>query len=66
MEKLTTIRVELAKRELQQKDLAQAVGVSDTTISSLVNKQKRRIDLKVASAIANFFGKKISDFAEFQ
>lgn len=64
MEK-TSIRIELAKKEMQQKDLARALSLNENTLSAIINRKKKTIDLKLAKSIADFFGKKIEDFKEF-
>ena len=65
MSRLKTRIHELRKEhKVQQKELAEAVGVRRETIVNLEN-GKYNPSLKLAMDIAHFFGKKVEDVFEF-
>lgn len=65
-EEKTTIFLERAKRRVSQEELANSVGTSNQAISKLENGKYPSVRLELALKIANYFGKKIEDFQEFQ
>jgi len=56
-----SIRVACAKKEINHKELARLVGISETTISTLVN-NKSKCKQKTLEEFASFFEIPVSEF----
>ena len=65
MDNKTTIKVELAKLNMTQMELANAIGITVATINKIAS-GKGGVTVKTAQTIAKYFKKEISDFREFQ
>lgn len=66
MKRLTSIRVERARKKISQGDLGKELGSSGHVISKIENGDYPGIKLALAVKIANFFDVKMEEFEEFQ
>ena len=57
------IQAELKKRGLTQRDIADSLGISDRTVSEIIN--KRKVSQRIMRAVAEAIGRDPADVFEY-